>query len=240
MSRINRSILGRCLVGLSLLTLAVPSAQAATALSFAPISLKMVGNQRATSLTLRNVSDQTASFRLELNQWTQNGEDLYAPTRDLIVNPSGFTLTPGQEQTIRIARRGNAADTNEHAYRVFIQELPPQAVDGPDGSVKITTLYRLSLPLMLSAVGAAPKLSFALERSSDGLAVVASNSGNLYTTLTDVELSVDGQKLEVPSFNLLGGGSMRFAVSGAAPTTAEVGLQFTQNQAVQQFTLRAP
>lgn len=238
--RITRFALGRWMAGLSALILSAPLSQAATALSFAPIALKLVGTQRATSLTVRNISDQKASFNLELNQWTQDGQDRYAPTRDLIVNPSGFTLLPGQEQTIRIARRSDAKDNNEHAYRVFIQELPPQAAEGPDGSVKITTLYRLSLPLMVVAPGAKPQVRFALERSSEGLAVVATNSGNLYTTLTDVELGVGNQKVDLPAFNLLGGGSLRFDIGGAAPETSSVQLHFTQNQVAEQLTLQAP
>ncbi|OLV17178.1 fimbrial biogenesis chaperone [Deinococcus marmoris] len=236
----TRSVLKRCLIGLSALALAAPLAQAATSLSFAPTSLKFVGNQQASSLIVRNVSDQTASFTVELNRWTQSGEDQYGPTRDLIVNPSGFTLMPGQAQTIRFARRGAAKNDNEQAYRIFIQELPPKTPDGPEGSVKITTLYRLSLPLMMYAAEATSKLGFALERSSDGLAVVATNSGNRYTTLTDVELNVGGQNVKVPSFNLLGGGSLRFSINNVAPSTASVGLTFSQNRGVQQLTLNAP
>ncbi|WP_034386542.1 molecular chaperone [Deinococcus sp. YIM 77859] len=224
------------LLRLSLLGVVLPSAQAATSLSFAPISLKLEGNQRSTQLTVRNTSHQPASFRMELASWTQDGEDKLAPTRDVIVNPATFRLAPGQEQTIRFALRGAPSNT-EKAYRVFVQELPSTPAQAQEAnSIQLTTLYRLSLPLMVFPKNAAAQPQFALERSGTGTFVVARNTGNRYATLTDLELSAGGQKTKVPAFNLLGGGSLRFPVPGNA---AEVGLSFTQGGQLRQLTLRA-
>lgn len=233
-------LLSRALLILCLLGPVLPTAQAATALSFAPISIRLVGNQRTALLTVRNVSTQTSSFNLELMSWTQSGEDQYAPTRDLIMNPTGFTLKPGQEQTIRFALRGAPDAKAEHAYRVFVQELPPVAKEGPEGSVQVNTLYRLSLPLMTFPTDAKAQLAFALERSSNGLNLVVRNTGNRYATLTDVEVNVDGQQVDVPAFNVLGGGLLSLPIEGALPNTTSIALRFVQNQQPQSLTLKTP
>jgi len=222
------------LLALSALALGCQPVLAATSVSISPLSLKLAGAQRSAQLTLRNVSAQTATFRMELARWTQDGQDHFEPTGDVIVNPSSFRLAPGQEQTVRVALRG-APGSTERAYRVFIQELPPvPSVSPVQDSVQVTTLYRVSVPMLILPTGAASKLQFTLNKQGEETVLSAVNTGTRYATVTDLQLTAGGQTQKISPFNLLAGGTLRFPVPDNA---AQVALTFTQQDVPQTLKL---
>lgn len=217
------------------LMLVPPAALAATSLSISPLSLKLLGSQRGASLTVRNVSATAATFRMEVARWTQDTREQYEPTGDVIVNPSSFRLAPGQVQTIRVALRGNVEGT-ERSYRVFLQELPPAVSAEPaaDATVTLTTLYRVSVPMLVLPSGAVTKLAFTLDRQADTTVLTAVNTGTRYAFVGDLVFSVDGKPQKVSPFNVLAGGKLAFPLPG---NPVRVTLNFTQQDVPQTLTL---
>ncbi|WP_027482952.1 fimbrial biogenesis chaperone [Deinococcus pimensis] len=232
MSLFNVPTLTRTLIRATLAALLLGTADAATSLQFSPTSLQLRGSQTSTLVTIRNVSTQTATFSTELLRWRQDGQDQYAATRDFIVNPARFTLAPGQEQTVRLARRG-APTTEERAYRLYVQELPATATgESAEGTVaQVTTLYRVGLPLFVTLgtpnVGTT-EVTFTVDPTSDGQRVTVRNTNNRYTLVRDLQFTLGEVRTAPTAFNLLAGGALTFTLPNVpgvrtADVSAKVG-----------------
>lgn len=224
---------------LTVLVTSLGVAQAATSLSVAPLSIALLGRQTSGQTAVRNVSDRTGSFRVDVYAWTQDGEEKLAPSRDIIVNPPTFTLRPDQSQIIRVAVRG-ALPPSERAYRLVLQELPSKdegtAPPSDQALIQVETLYRFVLPLFVEPVRAAAQVSFALERGPNGPALVARNTGGLYATIVNMTFAANGRTSEPLSFNLLAGGTLRFPLAEWGDVSS-VELNYEQFDKPQRLTL---
>lgn len=199
------------LFGASLLT------AAAQTLSFSPLRLFLQGNQRATSLNLTNGSQQAVTYAIDLVSWTQNGSDVYAPTRDLVVNPTRFTLQPGQQQTIRVALRG-APPNGERTYRVYVRELPPVATPGAP-ALKVQTLFRIGLPLFVLPTPGEARVGITVETGEKGAELVVRNEGSRYVLVKDFKYTLGGRTADPDTFNILAGGVLRFPLPAVGDAT---------------------
>lgn len=210
-------------------------AMAATSLQFAPTYMVLQGNQRATSLNIKNISTQTATFTAELVAWAQDGEDRYTPSRDFVLNPVRFTLRPGQEQTVRLALRGNLPPS-ERLYRVYISEQP--GAPGADGTstdtgALISTLYKIGLPLFVLPTPGQAVVNLSIEKQGNATNVIVRNDGNRYTLLRDFQVVAGDKQTNLKTFNLLAGGFLRFPLPdlGGANT---VDVRFIQGNSTQE------
>ncbi len=108
----------------------------ALSLSFSPLALAQSlivsptayninpANSNTAQVRFENRSDDSVQFRVEVMQWTQvNGQNIYSPTRDVVANPTNFTLAPQQAQVVRVGVLKRVG-SDELTYRVF---LPPSA-----------------------------------------------------------------------------------------------------------------
>lgn len=56
-------------------------------------------------MTLQNDGAQSAVFQLRVMVWRQeNGEDIFEPTREVLVNPGLFELKPGADRSAVMSR----------------------------------------------------------------------------------------------------------------------------------------
>ena len=82
--------------------------------------------QKIGTITVRNDGTEPVPMQLEVLNWSQEeANDVFTPTRELIVNPPIFTIPAGGSQLIRVGLRGTPDAQRELTYRIFIQELPP-------------------------------------------------------------------------------------------------------------------
>jgi fimbrial chaperone protein len=92
---------------------------------FAIVPLRAeLGKNRTSSLTVTN-TEEAKTFEVRAVSWTQkNRDDSYAKTDDLLLAPATFRVEKGASQVVRI-QLNRPLDADEHAYRVFIDEVPP-------------------------------------------------------------------------------------------------------------------
>jgi len=96
---------------------------AAQAGGFGVVPLRVeLGKNKASSVTVTN-TDEAKTFEVRAVSWKQqNRADTYAPTNELIIAPATFRLEKGASQVVRI-QLNRPLDANEHAYRVFVDEV---------------------------------------------------------------------------------------------------------------------
>lgn len=127
-----------------------------------------------------------AALQLRAFRWTQaDGEDVLAPTDDLIVNPPMFLLESGGRQLVRVGLRRAAADGRELAYRLLIDQIPepPQP-----GAARLSLPIRLSAPVFVADPGAdMPAVRWRLDLAADPPRAVAVNGGPRHIRLDSVE-----------------------------------------------------
>ena len=177
----------RCMT-IALLFLGITTSALGSSLSVSPIVVSLDETTRTAAITLKNEGNESRVVQTELLRWTQvNGEDIYTPSRDLLVNPPITTLRPGQSQIIRVGLNRKTDKAQELAYRLYISEVPPPPKEGFTG-------LRIALRLGL-AVFVAPdtkpieKLDWKAALNPQGaLQLTLHNGGNRHVRLTSLKV----------------------------------------------------
>jgi fimbrial chaperone protein len=169
---------------------------------FAVVPLRAdLGKNRSSSVTVTN-TDEAKTFEVRAVSWKQqNRADNYAPTDELLLAPATFRLEKGATQVVRI-QLNRPLDANEHAYRVFIDEVPASQEVRPN-SVK--TLVSMAIPVFVAPTsGPIAKGQATLKASlakDNVLNIELSNSGKANLKLKEWVLTSAkaGELLKVPS-----------------------------------------
>ena len=185
-------------VGLWLLLVFCGSALAG---GFAIVPLRAeLGKNRASSLTVTN-TEEAKTFEVRAVSWTQkNREDSYAKTDDLLLAPTTFRVEKGASQVVRI-QLNRPLDADEHAYRVFIDEVPP-AKEIRSNALK--TVVSMAIPVFVApASGPIAKGQASLKASlaKNVVSIELSNTGKANLKLREWVLTSAkaGDLLKVPS-----------------------------------------
>lgn len=153
-----------------------------------PTRINMNTNQKRASLTLTNVDQTPIVLQIEIKAWTQvDGNDVYSPTRDVLVTPPIVTILPGAEQIIRIGYRRPPDPKKEESYRLFVQELPTPPKPGFNG---LAVALRLSLPIFVGSDKLLPKCQWGVTylAKEHALRVILTNTGTAHLQLLEFAL----------------------------------------------------
>jgi fimbrial chaperone protein len=168
---------------------------------FAVVPLRAdLGKNRSSSLTVTN-TEEAKTFEVRAVSWKQkNRTDNYAQTDELLLAPATFRLEEGASQVVRI-QLNRPLDAAEHAYRIFIDEVPPSK-EIRANSVK--TVVSMAIPVFVApASGPIAKGQAALKASlkDDVVNIELRNSGKANLKLREWVLSSQkaGELLKVPS-----------------------------------------
>jgi fimbrial chaperone protein len=168
---------------------------------FAVVPLRAdLGKNRTSSLTVTN-TDEAKTFEVRAVTWKQqNRADSYAPTDDLLLAPTTFRLEKGASQVVRI-QLNRPLDAAEHAYRVFIDEVPAAQEIRPN---TLKTVVSMALPVFVApASGPIAKGHAALRASlaNDVINIELANTGKANLKLREWVLTSPkaGELLKVPS-----------------------------------------
>jgi fimbrial chaperone protein len=187
---LNSVVSRRLLVGL--LCVGLSASALASSLSISPIVATLDEKKHSAALTLKNEGDEAKVIQTELLNWTQeNGENVYTPSRDILVNPPIATLQPGQTQVIRIGLNRKVDMAQELAYRLYISEVPPPPKEGFSG---LRIALRFGVAVFVSPK-AKPidKLDWQAARNPEGvLLLTLRNSGNRHMRLTSLKVNDPG------------------------------------------------
>jgi len=169
---------------------------------FAVVPLRAdLGKNRSSSLTVTNTEDETKTFEVRAVSWKQqNRTDSYAQTEHLLLAPATFRLEKGASQVVRI-QLNRPLDAAEHAYRVFIDEVPVAKEIKPN---TLKTVVSMAVPVFVApASGPIAKGQAALKASlaKDEINIELSNPGKANLKLREWVLTSAnaGELLKVPS-----------------------------------------
>lgn len=158
--------------------LAPPAFAQPGGVSVAPVRVDLGPGRRSASVTVHNGSDVPYRFQAELLRWTQtrDGEDTYAPSDELLANPLLFELKPGAAQIVRVGLLGAPPDSIQHAYRLYLTEIPRQE---PATGTGLRVLLRLGVPVLVAPQQPLRRnLAWSARVSETGLALTAENRGS--------------------------------------------------------------
>jgi fimbrial chaperone protein len=168
---------------------------------FAVVPLRAdLGKNRSSSLTVTN-TEEAKTFEVRAVSWKQkNRTDTYEKTDELLLAPATFRLEKGASQVVRI-QLNRPLDAAEHAYRVFIDEVPVANEIKPN---TLKTLVSMAVPVFVApASGPIAKGQAALRASlaKNVISVELSNTGTANLKLREWVLSSAkaGELLKVPS-----------------------------------------
>lgn len=161
-------------------------------LSIAPLRVEIEGTGAGATVRLTNASDHALPVQSRLFAWTQaDGEDVYAPSSELVVSPSITSIPSGQTQVVRILRKG-AATPGEKRFRLAVDQLPDPALARPGQAL---TRVRFTLPVFVDRDKAQPAV-FAWRIAKDRLELV--NSGGSTARVLDLQVKAgDGRVVTV-------------------------------------------
>jgi fimbrial chaperone protein len=168
---------------------------------FAVVPLRAdLGKNKSSSLTVTN-TDDAKTFEVRAVSWKQeNRADTYAPTDELLLAPATFRLEKGASQVVRI-QLNRPLDTAEHAYRIFIDEVPPSQEIRPN---TLKTVVSMAIPVFVApATGPITKGQATMKASlaKDVINIELANTGKANLKLREWVVSSPqaGELLKVPS-----------------------------------------
>ncbi len=167
-----------------------------------PVGLSLAASHDRAAITVTNRGTDAVVVQVATVSWTQaDGEDHYAPTRDLLVNPPLFKLPPGGSQVLRVGLRRPPTAERELAYRLFLREVPPPALAGGTGSggAHIRVLLEMRLPVYVKPAKVVSAQQWHGTRTAGGgITVGMINTGNVHLLVSELKLRPVGAALDAP------------------------------------------
>jgi fimbrial chaperone protein len=158
-----------------------------------PIRIDMSTKTCSRALSVRNRGTLAVVVQTSIVSWQQeNGQDVYAPTKEILGTPPIATIPPGGEQILRLGMRRAPDAANELSYRVFLQEVPPPPKPGFQG---LQVALRLSLPIFVQPRQGPAKASMVwnLElQGDDTLRLRLDNNGTGHIQVSEIGLFQPG------------------------------------------------
>ncbi|NUF17127.1 fimbrial biogenesis chaperone [Acinetobacter lactucae] len=170
------------------LLLFFPSMLNAASIRLSPVSVEILSDQAASSISLYNQSNESADLQMRVFEWRQNaGQDQLIPTEEIAISPPFLKLKPNDSYNLRVVRINPESISGEKTYRIIIDELP-KPVDSRKVDQGVNVLLRSSLPLFVVNKDAITKLNWSIEQEQDKAYVTINNVGNRHALLNNLVL----------------------------------------------------
>ena len=170
------------------LLLFLPSMLNAASIRLSPVSIEILNDQSASSISLYNQSNESTDLQVRVFEWRQNaGQDQLIPTEDIAVSPPFLKLKPNDSYNLRVVRINPQPVSGEKTYRIIIDELP-KPVDSRKADQGINVLLRSSLPVFVVNKDAITKLSWKIDENQNAPSLNMSNIGNRHALLNNLTL----------------------------------------------------
>ncbi|MGZ5180748.1 MAG: fimbrial biogenesis chaperone [Ramlibacter sp.] len=205
------------------LSVAALSASAAE-FSVSPVRIYMTPRDRAVAVTVANEGDQPVVIQAELFDWSQkaSGEDVLAPTDNIVLSPPIANIPPKSRQVLRLARVGPPPQGTEQTFRMVLREVPEARP--ADGSVKVQVALAFSIPIFVTPADAKKQVVCTARRLARDTAVAeCQNDGRAYAQVRSLALlAPGGQKIvsrDMGSY-LLPGVKRAFELKASTPVAS--------------------
>jgi len=221
---------------LALVTLTLPAtvAHAQTGITMSPVVVNIDPNRTLSGQTsFTNGTGNTVDFAVNVQVWSQkDGQNVLADTRDVLVNPSSFQLSPGSTQVIRIGLRKKPGAT-ELTYRLLIAQQNQGNVVTTSQGLAVQVLPTFSLPIYISAEGYKPAVAYGVTRDGKDLVLTATNTGSKHQTYNNLTISSGTLSFQVPSQAILAGSTFSVRLPDFAAASAPLKLSYQDYTQVQ-------
>ena len=172
--------------------MAAAAAAAASSLAVTPLRVELPAGTSAETVQVQNSTDSAMAVQIRLFAWSQvAGDDVYAPSSELLVSPSIVSIPAGQIQLVRLVRKA-AASQGEKRFRLVVDQLPDPTKARPGVA---QTRVRFAIPVFVDRDRAAPA-AFAW-RLTDGNLELA-NTGGAAARIVEIAVTkADGRIVPV-------------------------------------------
>ena len=184
---------------LSITILALSLAPSAWGFDVSPISAELdIAKQRSHLITITSQDKEQIPIRVKAVSWrlTKDGEDIRGDTKDIILFPGQFVLSPDEKRVVRVGARAKSKPDIELSYRILIQQVPVELNDrqGTESGVRLLTAYATAFYIKPQNPRSDVRLQ-SVDRSDGGLVFKLYNDGNTHTHLykLTLTLSQDGK-----------------------------------------------
>lgn len=170
------------------LLLFLPSMLNAASIRLSPVSIEILNDQSASSISLYNQSNESADLQVRVFEWRQNaGQDQLIPTDEIAVSPPFLKLQPNDSYNLRVVRVNPTPVSGEKTYRIIIDELP-KPIDSRKAAQGVNVLLRSSLPVFVVNKDAITQLNWKIDANQEVPSLNISNIGNRHALLNDLAL----------------------------------------------------
>ncbi|RJE70017.1 pilus assembly protein [Acinetobacter sp. JS678] len=170
------------------LLLFLPSMLNAASIRLSPVSVEILSDQSASSISLYNQSNESSDLQVRVFEWRQNaGQDQLIPTDEIAVSPPFLKLQPNDSYNLRVVRINPAPVSGEQTYRIIIDELP-KPIDNRKVDQGVNVLLRSSLPLFVVNKDAITKLTWSIQQEQNNSSLIINNVGNRHALLSNLTL----------------------------------------------------
>ncbi len=102
------------------LLLFLPSMLNAASIRLSPVSVEILSDQAASSISLYNQSNESADLQVRVFEWRQNaGQDQLIPTDEIVISPPFLKLQPSDSYNLRVVRINPELGEFKHEVRQF-------------------------------------------------------------------------------------------------------------------------
>jgi len=200
----------------ALAALLAPAGSRGQNLEVSPVVVEVSASTPSAIVTVKNLGAAPMRYQVTPFAWSEDrtGRTSLEPTKELAVFPTLFQLAPGASRKVRVGATVQPAGV-EHAWRIFIEELP-DAVAAQGQRVVLRT--RFSVPVFQAPARAERRLDLRLAVEEGGLVVLAVNGGTVRQRPATIDVKLFGEggvpigELSVPPWYVLPGGERAFDV----------------------------
>lgn len=166
-------------------------------LSISPVQLYLgeKSKQKSTTIVISSKDFTTSkTFEASAVRWAQNeqGEDIFEPDPNMIINPKNFIIAPDSKQIVRVGLN-QAVVNNDHpekTWRIIFQEVAPPAQDNT-----VNFLFNISVPLFVGRQTPI-KLDIQPKLNTPGLNLSIKNDSLSHIQISKITL-LDANKKEI-------------------------------------------
>ena len=170
------------------LLLFLPSMLNAASIRLSPVSVEILSDQAASSISLYNHSNESSDLQVRVFEWRQNaGQDQLIPTDEIAISPPFLKLQPNDSYNLRVVRINPVPVSGEQTYRIIIDELP-KPIDNRKVDQGVNVLLRSSLPLFVVNKDAMTKLTWSIQQEQNNSSLIINNIGNRHALLSNLTI----------------------------------------------------
>lgn len=153
----------------------------ATNLGVTPVAIHMGGGVMRTAVTVVNQGDRPATVQAETIVWQRiDGQDQYAETSEVMVNPALFTVEPGASQIVRVGLRQPNTAQVEATYRLVLREVPVVDEASETAGPALRVLVSMRLPIYVAPDKVERAQNWQVRTQGSTLQVSMRNDGNVH------------------------------------------------------------